>query len=252
MKIGFYYSCYDEKNAVDYSISTIRQFYPESDIYLVSEKFDFSYLEKDYKNIKVILGKDTMGIRHKPDIFMNYRLPEYQKSIKTCAFSVLDRLTDFINSGDYDYIVMMDPDAILRGKLNIPTSAKLLGSRVNKGFPHSYKYILSKTPGAIVIDEWGATPGIFEVNSFKKAYKNIIDNPQLFDEICLSFYALYAHDVLLPTIFALIGLEETFNPDIVECVRNPNWESTKHPLVHQFKRYYNDDNWSVIRIKQGI
>ena len=42
----------------------------------------------------------------------------------------------------------------------------------------------------------------------------------------------------LPLIFALVGEEETFNPDIVECNRNPNWRNTTQPLVHQFKEFY--------------
>jgi hypothetical protein len=251
MNIGFYYSCYDEVEAVKYSISTIKKYYPFSPIYLASEKHDFNYLEDNYLESHVF--DDTMSIRHKPGIGVLYKHPSYQKEIKKCIYAVLDRLTDFIDKNKtLDYIVMMDPDAILRGKLNISLDAKLLGSKVNKGFPEEYKNILKNVPGAIVIDEWGATPAIFEVKSFIKAYNNIKTNIKIFDQLCLSFYAMYAHDVLLPTIFALIGIPETFNPDIVECVRNPDWEKTDHVLVHQFKQYYPKNNWSVIRIANGI
>ena len=34
------------------------------------------------------------------------------------------------------------------------------------------------------------------------------------------------------------AVEEKFNPDITECFRNPNWENSKHPLLHQFRKYY--------------
>ena len=49
---------------------------------------------------------------------------------------------------------------------------------------------------------------------------------------------MYAHDLLLPTLFALVGEEETFNPEIIECNRDPNWRSKPNPLVHQFKDFY--------------
>ena len=52
------------------------------------------------------------------------------------------------------------------------------------------------------------------------------------------FYAIYAHDVLLPLVFALVGEEETLNLDIVECNRNSNWRNSGHPLVHQYKEFY--------------
>lgn len=251
MNIGFYYSCYDEVDAVEYSISTIKKYYPNSPIYLASEKHNFLYLKDSY--IDPYLFEDTMGIRHKNGINVLYKTPEYQKEIKNCIYSVLNRMIDFITKNpNLDYIVMMDPDAILRGKLNIPDGVKLLGSKVNKGFPEEYKNVLKKVPGALVIDEWGATPGIFHVKTFLKAYDNIKTNIDIFDELCLSFYAMYAHDVLLPTIFALIGIPETFNPDIIECVRRPDWENTNHPLVHQYKKYYPKNNWSVIRIANGI
>ena len=86
-----------------------------------------------------------------------------------------------------------------------------------------------------------ASPCVFHVQTFLKALEKFryLDTTQnLLDRLCEEFYALYAHDVLFPTLFALIGEEETFNSDVVECTRNANWRSTNHPLVHQFREYY--------------
>ncbi len=60
----------------------------------------------------------------------------------------------------------------------------------------------------------------------------------ILDELTSSFYAIYAHDVLLPILFALVGEEETFNPDIIECQRDKNWMFRTNPLVHQFREFY--------------
>ena len=100
------------------------------------------------------------------------------------------------------------------------------------------KNVLARVEGAKVIDCWGATPAIFETQTFMKSWEMFKHTPELLDMLTKEFYAIYAHDVLLPVIFALVGEEETFNPDIIECSRNPFWEVCPNPLVHQFKRYY--------------
>jgi hypothetical protein len=236
MKIGFFYSCYKEKNAIDFSISELRKYYPDSPIYLVSDGgLDFSYLEKEYSNIKTSIGEDTMSSTFKITN-INFKESIHQYNIKKCVIAVIERLKECIKYCQSDYIVMMDPDALIRGKLNIPNGVKLLGSRVNSGFPIEYRNILSNISGAKVINNWGATPAIFYVETFLISIE--IFNDDLMDKFCKSFYAMYAHDVLLPTLFALVGEEETFNPDIVECKRTPEWEKLKNPLVHQYKKFY--------------
>lgn len=60
----------------------------------------------------------------------------------------------------------------------------------------------------------------------------------IFNEFFLEFYAMYAHDVLIPLLFALIGIEEVKNVDLVECKRFSGWRNSQHPLIHQFKDYY--------------
>lgn len=236
VSLGFFYSCYNEKNAIDNSIKKLRLHYPDSPIYLVSDGgFDFTYLTEIYSNIFVSLEDDTMS-----DTFKitdkNFKEDIHQNAIKKCASTVIGRLKAAIEYCKTDYIVMMDPDALVRGKLNIPLGAKLLGSRVNIGFPQGLKDVLSGIDGAKVVDCWGATPAIFESNSFIEASSKF--NNDILDMLSLEFYAIYAHDVLLPIVFSLIGEEEVFNPDITECNRDPSWKNNNKPLVHQYKEYY--------------
>lgn len=168
----------------------------------------------------------------------NWREEVHQNAIRCATYAVLNRLERAIEYCQTDYILMMDPDALVRGKLNIPEGVKLLGSRVNTGLPVELQVVLSRIPGAKVINCWGATPALFETKTFMDSWSRLKSSPEVMDAFIDSFYAIYAHDVLLPLIFALVGEEETFNPDIVECNRNPNWRNTTQPLVHQFKEFY--------------
>lgn len=243
-KLGFFYSCYKEKRAVENSIKELRKHYSTAPIYLVSDGgLDFSYLTKKYENIFVSLEEDTMS-----DTFyvtdQNFREPRHQKVIKKSALATLDRLVRAIEYCKTEYILMMDPDALVRGPLTIPENAKLLGSRVNVGFPEELKTVLSNIVGAKVIDCWGATPAIFEVNTFLKAIQKLDDN--LLHQLTNEFYAIYAHDVLLPVLFSLVGEEEVFNPDITECNRNYDWKINNKPLLHQYKEYYMNSELTLV------
>jgi hypothetical protein len=237
-KLGIFLTCFDEKKSVEFSINELRNHYKDSPIFLVSDGgMDFSYLKDSIINISTNLEEDTMSKTF--DITdVNFVDPLHQENIKKCAFAVIDRLKRAIEFCKTDYILMMDPDTLVRQKLNIPPGVKLLGSRVNKGLPDGIKKVLSSVENAKVIDCWGATPAIFEVNSFLNAANFIENNLDIFDRLCKEFYAMYAHDVLLPILFALIGEEETFNPDIIECYRDSNWRIKSNPLVHQFREHY--------------
>lgn len=238
MKLGFFFSCYKENRAVENSLSELRKHYPDNPIYLVSDGgSDFNYLKDSYDNLFVSLEEDTMSSTFNITD-QNWREEVHQNAIRQATYAVLNRLERAIEYCQTDYILMMDPDALVRGQLNIPEGVKLLGSRVNTGLPVELQVVLSRIPGAKVINCWGATPALFETKTFMDSWSRLKSSPEVMDAFIDSFYAIYAHDVLLPLIFALVGEEETFNPDIVECNRNPNWRNTTQPLVHQFKEFY--------------
>jgi len=236
--IGFFYTVFNEVEAVDFSITNLKENYPDSFIYLVSDGgIDFSYLESKYLNLKTSFEQDTMSKTF--DINKNnFQTPDYLLVTEVCVRTLLDRLTKAIEYLGTDYLVMLDPDALIRGKLSIPYGSKLLGSRVNRGFPRSFRKVMRNFPGGISINHWGATPAIFEVETFLIAKDNLLKNWHVFDELSRHFHSLYAHDVILPVIFGLIGIREEFNPDITECLRDKNWRLNKKPLVHQFRDYY--------------
>ena len=223
MRLGFFYTVFNEKRAVDYSISKLRVHYPDSKVYLVSDGgLDFSYLEDKFDNIKTSLEEDTQSSTFKitggtDGTGGNFREENHQKNIKKCVYTLLDRIERSISyCNNPDWMVMCDPDCLIRGQLNFPE-------------------------GAIPISRWGASPCVFEVNTFLKALKKFREldkEKNILDLFTNQFYALHAHDVLFPTLFALVGEEEEFNPDIIECMRDPQWKQKSNPLVHQFREYY--------------
>jgi hypothetical protein len=244
--LGFFYSVFKEKKATEYSIENLRNHYQDSPIYLVSDGgLNFSYLENKYNNLKTSLEEDTMSETFNITgdyVIGNFREEFYQKIIKKCAYAVLDRMERAIQyCNNPDWMVMCDPDCLIRGQLNFPDNGKILGTKSNCCLPEAYRNILNSIPGAIPISRWGSSPCVFEVKTFLTAlekFKYLDAKENLLDRLTKEFYATYAHDLLFPTIFSLVGEEETFNPDIIECLRNPNWRNTSHPLVHQFREYY--------------
>ena len=56
---GVFYTCYKEKEAVEYSLATLFSVYPECPVYLVSDGgHDYSYLESKYPTLKTELEEE--------------------------------------------------------------------------------------------------------------------------------------------------------------------------------------------------
>lgn len=134
---------------------------------------------------------------------------------------------------------MLDPDAVIRGKLNIPDGSGLLGCRQNSNpLLLSEMNKILEEHGGIPMTAWGATPAIFNVEKFQKGKSILLKDPELLPKLTNSFYAVFAHDILMGIIFSLIKEKEEFNPDLVQISSNPNWLSSRQPLLHQFRFFY--------------
>lgn len=235
-----FFTAFNEKNAVEFSVKLLNQIYPDIEIFLVSDGGeDYSYMSNFFKNLKFHMGQDTISKTFKITD-TNFKQTEYQEIMKTSILTLFDRLKKCIQYSKKEYILMMDPDTLIRGKINIPQNAKLLGTKINFGHVITQDLIdiFKNIHGAKIFDSWGATPTIFHVETYEKALNFLNSQQDLLDKLCSSTYAMYAHDFLFPTLFGLIGEEEQENPDIVECTRNKIWMHTSHPIVHQFKFLY--------------
>lgn len=239
--IGIMMSCFDEVEATSFAIKELRKYYTENKIYIFNESDkDYNFLLKNDNNIKIKNDKDTMSFYYKSSIHNVYLLPEFQLKIQDAFLTFLNRIHQTIEYSKSEYLLLIDPDVLIRGKLNIPSNINLLGSLRNKNVPLSTKKILQEIEGAIIIDEWGATPAIFRVETFLKAYDKFISIPNLLQKFTQSWHFFYAHDVIIPMLFALIGEKEHLNDDFTECNTDIDWQTNDKKLVHHYKKYYND------------
>ena len=46
----------------------------------------------------------------------------------------------------------------------------------------------------------------------------------------------------MPFFFSLVGEPEVFNSEIIECLRDPLWRFSSHPIVHQWRELYDEDD----------
>jgi len=246
--IGFIYNCvFKQKKAFEYSVEAIKRVYPESKIYVVSDGgLDYSYMEDE--NLKFSMEEDTVSgtKRVNGDNFLD---PELQKIIKKGMAATLDRAQRGIEfCGNPEWICMTEPDVLIRGKVSHPEGAKLLGTRVNESW-HSEKaldqfmgmnMLLGEIEGAIPVLRWGAVPVIFHTETFLKGLKVYQDNFELLDKLTEKHYNPGAFDIFIDLIFALVGEQEVYSSEYTECLRNPIWKDTAHPIVHQFREHYED------------
>ena len=251
--VGFIYNCvYKQRKSFEYGLRSIRNLYPESPIYIVSDGgYDYQYLEDEIGNLKFEMGVDTMGPYKKVD-FNNFTQKEHQESIKNNIAATVDRLEKGIKyCGNPDWIFMSEPDVLLRGKFSVPKNAKILGSRLNEAsMPPSvrldqwieFNKILCEVDTSIPIFRWGAVPPIFHTETYLKAIEIYKSNFDTLTKITEVLYGVNCYDIIMPFFFSLIGEPEIFNSEIVECLRNHNWKNTSHPIVHQWRELYGDDD----------
>jgi hypothetical protein len=237
-KLGVFFTCYDELEATRYSLSCIKNVYPDIKTYLVTEgNLDFTFLEREISHLKVNPVADTMSPVF-PITIHDYLTPSNQAALRIAVSAIIQRLKQAIEYHQCEYTIMLDPDAIVRGPLTIKEGAGLLGCRINSNPPLFRKLNdMLLANGGIELTAWGATPAIFRSEDFLRAAK-IFEEKDLLSTYCQSFYWAFAHDVLLPTLFSLIGREEEFNPELVQCELQPELVATGAPLLHQVRTYY--------------
>jgi len=249
--IGFVYNCvFKQKAAFVHSVERIREVYPDSKLYCVSDGgLDYSFLQDE--NLETIMEDDTLSIlKHiNPQ---TYKQPEMQAAIKKGIAATLDRVERGIKfCGNPEWTCVTEPDVLIRGKVSYPKGAKLLGSRVNYAWLSEecldmfmgMNGLLGEIEGAIPVVRWGAVPVIFHTETFLKALKVYRENFDLLDKLTEHHYNPGVFDLLFPLVFALVGEEEVYTSEITECLRNPQWYTSDHPVVHQYREYYEDSDW---------
>jgi len=236
MDLGVFYICYKEQAAVEYSLKEFRKFYPKNSIYLVSDNgLDFSYLKEKFGNIETI--KETMevvGIAKDVDQYIR----EHSGEIDLFMGISLEFLRRLKNGCDFcktEYMILMEPDVLVRGQLH-PFDADLVGPTVNVMPEIIQEYII--TNGGKNNGTWGPAGGMMKTSSFYEVYNKLMNDLDKFSGGLKLDPRMICYDYLLAFLFSLFGYTYTDNPDQTECIRNPNWKNSGHPLLHQHRELY--------------
>lgn len=237
-ELGVFYICYKEKTAIEKSIESFRQFYPDSPIYLSSDGgFDYSYLNDEITKC-VLDVEQTVGVTK-----------DIEKMIQTNQFPIirlfmasmqyLHRLEKAVDYCDTDYMLLMEPDVFVRGKLNL-LDIPLVGPKPNQMPDGVRKYIIDA--GGVDNRCWGAAAGVMQSKVFKEIFNDLKNNQHKVLEWLYMDPRISCYDYLLTFMFSVYGFKYEENPDLIECNRNPNWKQTNHPLIHQYYENYISKN----------
>ena len=248
--IGFVYNCvYKQKKAFVRSVEAIREVYPESKIYAVSDGgLDYSFLEDE--NF-IFAMEDDFKSPLKAVGAHNFLEPESQDVTKKDKAATLRGVEKGIEvCGNPEWTCMTEPDVLIRGRLTYPENGKLLGSRINcctiddrcVDMFMGMNELISEVEGSIPVARWGAVPVLFHTETFLKALTIYKENFNILDKLTEKHYAPGTFDLFIGLIFALVGEPEVFNSEVTECLRNPQWHTSGHPIVHQYREFYQDSD----------
>jgi hypothetical protein len=217
--VGFYYNCYKNRYATENILKQLRTIYPDEPIYLLSDHGDdFSDLAKTfncyykYSPIQILGGRVINGVRHM--CFTN----------ELCAKAYINEITAAINYCKTDYIVLMEDDVFIHGKIQqFPLHA---GGELNSNKfqmqVHDFEPILNcKT----IIECFEKTP---------------FEEIRRFDYLCKTPFELWhTNDILLNYMLMINGK----TADI--------WTNTNLSMIaHPDKRFYKkvDNNLGIYRL----
>lgn len=236
-KLGLFVTCFDEVEALRFALNSANNIYNNIPIYINCEsKIDLKCLQEDGLNVSINYYEDTLssvlGVTE-----TTYLTEENQNNLIKATREILERIELSFNFLNSDYVLLHCPDTLIRGTLTIPKESHLLGSRVNIFRWEMVNRLLVEN-GGVEITHFGAVPAIFRADTFLQGLARLRNIPNFIELLSKAFYVPFSHDIIIPIVFSLVGKTEEYNPDIVECSRNVNWEKTNKPLVHQFREKY--------------
>jgi hypothetical protein len=236
--VGFYYNCYKNRFATENILKQLRAIYPDEPVYLLSDHGDdFSDIaltfncKYKYSPIQILGGRTINGIKHM--CFTN----------ESCARAYIDEISAAINYCKTDYIVLMEDDVFIHGKIQyFPEHA---GGDVNiNQFPmqvHDFEPIRKHYPG-MQIDYWNLAGGsILHCQTILECFeKTPFEEIRRFDYLCKTPFELWhINDTLLNYIL------------MINSKTSDRWTNTKASMIaHPDKRFYKkvDTDLGIYRI----
>lgn len=228
LKIGAYFQVFNKKKATFETLKSFRKYYPDSPIYLLSDKGEnFSEIAKNFN--------------------CDYKYSEENIAYWPCKnilgwFARLNKVCE--KYSDCDWILLLEDDVRVRDKISKMPRGHMVGqgggNNLKKGkqiSAEAKKYLWNLFPGLEINGISGCGASIFNRKSFMECYKNIkeynIDELKKLDN-GLS----WATDFSLTFLFLMNGM-------LVRRWLDHSEEFTKNfgpasAFDHQYKKYYNN------------
>ena len=144
---------------------------------------DYSYIKEIIinKKLETKLEDDSRGIiavidrkcasRTQPCNAPGYYLKENKEKMMNSMNIFIRRISDAIDYCNSEYLLIMEPDVLVRGKINIKKNSKFLGTRINQGLnfvPQELLNYMNNYKGAFKVTGWGCVPALFKTSEFKR------------------------------------------------------------------------------------
>jgi hypothetical protein len=222
--LGAYMQVYKNDGKAEFALKNFRKFYPDSPVYLVSDKGDdFSEIAKKYR-CQYEHSSINVGIRD--DGLTVEEASEWLERLRKCFL--------FCNA---DNILYMEDDVYVRGKIEINTSHILSGFYAHRIHWRLVQYVSEKYPKTNFNSRaYGACGGaIYNSDAFLKEFeqmKKFIHED--LDYIKKNIWYKTSFVDSLPCImFMAFGYPYSLNENLTQPrYDKAGWETSNKPLVH--------------------
>ena len=89
------------------------------------------------------------------------------------------------------------------------------------------------------LEDIGYNLAVYPLTALSSAMKAMVDSLTKLTE---HFHTPGAFDLFLPILFSLVGEPEVSSDEYTECLRDPNWKTSSHPVVHQYREFYSKND----------
>jgi hypothetical protein len=228
MNFGVHHQAFKNKKAVEFVLESFRKYHPEDPYVIWSDNGDdYSDLCEKY-NVKYFHSDYNVGIKH------------YDKNQVFELFDRIRKTCEFVNK---KYIVWMEDDVLIRGKIEIDDSVEFSGQSFtgNYFWGDSFDY-LTKKYNIMPNVKWFGTAGgaVLLSEIFLEKFdviEKFIEND--YEYMTNALWTEMGHpDIMITIAHFLCGKKYSVNTQLTDVNKNPDWRNSNHTLVHSFKEFY--------------
>jgi len=222
--------------AVETCLRSFKKFYPDGQIILGRDSLT-PYVHENikYLNPELLSKNDAMEKMIELN-FDSRSLLEISNAEKFQIVSKqMDRMRECAEKSQNEYILALEYDALVRGKIKVFDGVDLETLSINLYSAELINLIESITHRKVNFLGWGFVVGVVSRSAVFEATKWFENNRDvMMDLISIDSNFVYL-DFLMPILVFLSGGNVEDNGLTIECNRDRFWRYRKNPLLHQYR-----------------